>query len=319
MRRRALLKAVAAAPVAWRAQASPAGRKYSYVQWDVFSAQPLKGNPLAVFTDARGLSDAEMQALARETNLSETTFIFPREAAVERERGVHVRIFTALEELPFAGHPTLGTAMAIRAGRATPPSEVILEMKVGKVPVTFHKETNGQVFGEMRQNNPVFSEVHSRDVVAPLIGLKPEDISDDVPIQTLTTGLLIVIVPLKSLAAIRSVRINYPVANDYLERTEGRGFYFVTRETEDPKARLHARRLFEDREDPATGSAAGCAAAWMVRHGVAKSDEQALIEQGGEIHRQGQIFVRATRQGDAVSNVRVGGHCAEVLRGEFLL
>ncbi len=317
MQRRALLKSVAAASVTLGARA--AARKYAYVQWDVFSAQPLKGNPLAVFTDARGLSDGEMQALARETNLSETTFILPRDAAIERERGVHVRIFTALEELPFAGHPTLGTAMAIRAGRSVPPSELFLDMKIGKVPVTFHKEANGQVFGEMRQNNAVFSEVHSRDVVAPLIGLKPEDISDDVPIQTLTTGLLIVIVPLKSLAAIRSVRINYPVANDYLERTEGRGFYFVTRETENPKARLHARRLFEDREDPATGSAAGCAAAWMVRHGVAKSDEQVLIEQGGEIHRQGQIFVRATRQGEDVVDVFVGGNATEVLRGEFLL
>lgn len=318
MRRRALLKTVAAS-VVLGGKASPAGRKYSYVQWDVFSAQPLKGNPLAVFTDARGLSDAEMQALARETNLSETTFIFPREAAVERERGVHVRIFTALEELPFAGHPTLGTAMAIRAGRAVAPAEVVLDLKAGKIPVAFHMEANGHVFGEMRQSAPQFGGVHSRDAVAPLVGLKPNDIADDVPIQTLTTGLFITILPLKSLQAIRSVRINYPAANNYLERTGGRGFYFVTRETEDPKARLHARRLFEDREDPATGSAAGCAAAWMVRHGVAKSDEQALIEQGGEIHRQGQIFVRATRDGDAVSNVRVGGHCAEVLRGEFLL
>jgi trans-2,3-dihydro-3-hydroxyanthranilate isomerase len=260
-----------------------------------------------------------MQALARETNLSETTFIFPRDAAVERERGVHVRIFTALEELPFAGHPTLGTAMAIRAGRSVPPSELFLDMKIGKVPVTFHKEANGQVFGEMRQSNPVFSKVHPRDAIAPLIGLKPEDIASDVPIETLTTGLFITTVPLKSLDAIRSVRINYPAANDYLERTEGRGFYFVTRETENPKARLHARRLFEDREDPATGSAAGCAAAWMVRHGVAKSDEQVLIEQGAEIHRQGQIFVRATREGEDVLNVRVGGNATEVLRGEFSL
>jgi trans-2,3-dihydro-3-hydroxyanthranilate isomerase len=319
MRRRALLQTVAAASVAWRADASPAGRKYAYVQWDVFSAQPLKGNPLAVFTDARGISDAEMQALARETNLSETTFVFPREAAIERERGVHVRIFTALEELPFAGHPTLGTAMAIRAGRAVPPSEVVLDLKAGKIPVAFHTESSGQVFGEMRQNAPQFGDVHARQAVAPLIGLQPEDIAEDVPIQTLSTGLFITILPLKSLAAIRSVRVNYPAANEYLERTGGRGFYFVTRETEDPKARLHARRLFEDREDPATGSAAGCAAAWMVRHGVAKSDEHALIEQGGEIHRQGQIFVRATRQRDTVTNVRVGGHAVEVLRGEFSL
>src|SRR5258706_16388590 len=115
-----------------------AGRRYSFVQWDVFTSEKLKGNPLAVFTDARGLSDADMAAIARETNLSETTFIFPREAAIEKERGVLVRIFTPREELPFAGHPTLGTAMALRSSRLPGAAEISLELKVGKIPVVFH-------------------------------------------------------------------------------------------------------------------------------------------------------------------------------------
>jgi trans-2,3-dihydro-3-hydroxyanthranilate isomerase len=296
-----------------------AGRRYPFVQWDVFSAEKLKGNPLAVFTDARGLSDNEMAAIARETNLSETTFIFPREAAMERERGVLVRIFTPREELPFAGHPTLGTAMALRATRLPNAGEIALELKIGKIPVVFHTESDGKIFGEMRQKDPEFGEKHARDVVAPLVGLKLDDIAADLPIQAVSTGTPFVVLPLKSLAAIRSVQMNHAAISQYLARTGRRNFYCVTRETEDPKARLHARLLTVGGEDPATGSAAGCAAAWMVKNGVARSDEQALIEQGAEVHRTGQIFVRATQQGESVVNVRVGGHAVELIRGEYSL
>ena len=296
-----------------------AGRRYPFVQWDVFSSEKLRGNPLAVFTDARGLSDSEMAAIARETNLSETTFIFPREASVERERGVQVRIFTPREELPFAGHPTLGTAMALRASRLPSAAEIALELKIGKIPVAFRTESDGKVFGEMRQKDAEFGETHAREPVAPLVGLKPDDIAADLPIQAVSTGTAFVILPLKSLAAIRALRMNHAAIAEYLARTGRRNFYCVTRETEDPKARLHARLLTVGGEDPATGSAAGCAAAWMVKHGVARSDEQALIEQGAEVHRPGQIFVRATQQGEGVVNVRVGGHAVEVIRGEYSL
>ena len=296
-----------------------AGRRYPFVQWDVFSSEKLRGNPLAVFTDARGLSDDEMAAIARETNLSETTFIFPRETAVERERGVLVRIFTPREELPFAGHPSLGTAMALRASRLANASEIALELKIGKIPLTFHAESDGRVFGEMKQKDAEFGETHPREAVAPLVGLKVDDIAADLPIQALSTGTAFVILPLKSLAAIRALRMDHARIAEYLARTGRRNFYCVTRETEDPKARLHARLIIVGGEDPATGSAAGCAAAWMVKNGVAKSDEQALIEQGAEVHRPGQIFVRATKQGDAVVNVRVGGHAVEVIRGEYSL
>src|SRR5712675_2364203 len=115
-------------------------RRLSFVQMDVFTSVPLEGNQLAVFADGRGLSDDEMQALAREMNLSETTFIFPRDAAVERERGVRVRIFTVNEELPFAGHPTLGTAFALRGNSGK--KKVTLELNVGKVPVHFEDPPN---------------------------------------------------------------------------------------------------------------------------------------------------------------------------------
>ena len=317
--RRGFLKSVAgsaALRVAGAGVVRAARRRYPFVQWDVFTSEKLKGNPLAVFTDARGLADAEMAAIARETNLSETTFIFPRDAAIEQERGVMVRIFTPREELPFAGHPTLGTAMALRASRFPGAS---LDLKIGKIPVAFHTESDGQIFGEMSQKDAEFGESHARDVVAPLVGLKLEDIADDLPIQAVSTGAFFVILPLNSLAAIRSLRMNHAGVAEYLARSGRRNFYCVTRETEDRKARLHARLVFNGGEDPATGSASGCAAAWMVKNGVAKSDEQVLIEQGAEVHRQGQIFVRATRQGEGVANVRVGGHAVEVIRGEFSL
>jgi trans-2,3-dihydro-3-hydroxyanthranilate isomerase len=296
---------------------SKPARHFSMVTMDVFSAKALEGNPLAVFPDARGLSDAEMQAVAKEMNLSETTFILPREAAVERERGVQVRIFTVSEELPFAGHPTLGTAFVLRGGSGA--GEVALDLKVGKIPVRFEGGDGQPVFGEMRQRDPEPGEVHDREAVAAAAGLRSDEIADDVPIQTVSTGVAFVIVPLRSLATMRNMRVDVQRTAEYLERGEGKFFYFVCREGVDPSARLHARMFFYNGEDPATGSAAGCAAAWMAAHGVAKSGERVLIEQGVEMGRPSRIFVRADKDGNRVVNVRVGGNAVEVLRGEVVL
>ena len=304
----------------------PRQRRFSFVQLDVFSHRPLKGNPLAVFTDGRGLTAAAMQALAQEMNLSETTFVLPRPATVERKRGVRVRIFTPQEELPFAGHPTLGTAAVLYAappaGRKPAtgtkgPTTIILELGVGPIPVVFHKDSHGKLFGEMRQRDPEFGALHSRDEVARVAGIAPHDIADDLPIQTVSTGVPFTIVPLKTLDAIGKVRLDFNELAEYSKRHDGAfSFYFVTRETLERNARLHARMIFSNGEDPATGSAAGCAAAWMVRHGVAKPDETALIEQGIEIRRLSRLYVRAGTEDDRVVNVRVGGHVVEILRGE---
>src|SRR5258708_7864430 len=133
-------------------------------QWDVFSSKALEGNSLAVFANGADLSDYEMQAIAKEMNLSETTFIFPRDHAVEHDRGVRVRIFTVEEELPFAGHPTLGTAFALRGDSGA--HEVILELNVGKVPVRFEDSSGLPTFAEMTQIEPVFGIQHSREAVA---------------------------------------------------------------------------------------------------------------------------------------------------------
>ncbi len=292
-------------------------RRFPFVQLDVFTAVPLEGNPLAVFPDGRGLTDQEMQALAREMNLSETTFIIPRDAAIERQRGVQVRIFTPEEELPFAGHPTLGTAYFLHRLNNQP--EILLDLKVGAIPVSFHKDTEGRIFGEMRQRDPEFGSTHPPEAIARLAGLDPSDMDSSLPIQTVFTGLAFAIAPVRSLKALQKIRLDWPRAEDYATRTDAKFIYFLSRETADPAARVQVRMIFYNGEDPATGSGAGCAAAWMVRHGVAHPEESVRIDQGLEIHRRSLIHVRAGREGDRVVNVRVGGNVVEILRGEVTL
>jgi trans-2,3-dihydro-3-hydroxyanthranilate isomerase len=298
-------------------QPSGPKKRLSFTQFDVFTSSPLDGNPLAVFPNASGLSNDQMQAIAREMNLSETTFVFPRDAAVEKERGIRVRIYTVQEELPFAGHPTLGTAFALRGSSGA--AEIRLELNVGTIPVRFEDPPGQPAFGEMTQIDPVFGMVHDRKKVAQVTGIPIDDVAPDVPVQTVSTGVPFTILPLRDLAAARRLRIDQERASEYLAASGGKFFFCVARETVDPSARLHARMLFYNGEDPATGSASGCAAAWMVEHGIAKPDERVMIEQGVEMKRPSRIFVSASRRNDRVVNVRVGGNVVEVLRGELFI
>ena len=307
-------------------------RRFHCVQMDVFTSRRLEGNPLAVFTDARGLTDSEMQGLANETNLQETTFVFSRDAAIEREQGIKVRIFVPTEEIPFGGHPTLGTAMVLRgmrlasqksgAAKNSDTDVITLDLKVGKVPVTFHTDPSGNIFGEMRQVNPIFGPVHDRETIAALLDLPPDEISSDAPIQTISTGLYFVIVPVKKLSTLQRLTIAPKKAYDYLasQKLPGMGdFYYVTRDTGDPAIGLRSRGLFSTSEDPATGSASGCTAAWMVRYGIAQPEQTVHILQGVEIKRPSHIFVRASKTGDTATNVRVGGHAVQIMEGTFSL
>ncbi len=290
-------------------------RRLPYVQVDVFTSRPLEGNALAVFTDARGLSPDAMQAIARETNLSETTFVLPDPSAAPGAP-VRVRIFTVGEEVPFAGHPTLGTAAVLRGASAA--REIALALAVGDIPVRFEDRPEG-TFGEMRQRDPTFGRVHDRAEVARAHGVAPDDLDPGAPIQTVSTGLPFAIVPFRRLATVRDLRVDWNRADAYLAGTDARFCYLVSRETVDPAAGLHARMIFYGGEDPATGSAAGCCAAWMVRHGVAAPGQPVLIEQGLEARRPSRIHVRASAGGAGASDVRVGGHVVEVARGELAL
>ena len=306
-------------------------RSYEFVQLDVFTQTQLTGNSLAVFIDGRGLNDEEMQALAREMNLSETTFILPRDPATEAREGKKVRIFTVAEELPFAGHPTLGTALHLFASEPVPKSkeatQITLDLKAGKIPVRFtanekaggSNSANGQVFGEMRQRDPEFGAAFSREEVARVIGIAADEIPPEWPVQIVSTGLPFAIVGIRSQETLTNLSFSQARAAEFLKNTEARFFYFLCPGRHEDRLEAKARMFFYGGEDPATGSAAGCAVSWMVQHGIANSDEQVLIRQGVEIHRPSEIHVRATRDGQFVKNVRVGGYAVEVLRGTVRL
>jgi trans-2,3-dihydro-3-hydroxyanthranilate isomerase len=294
---------------------------YDFVQLDVFTQTPLAGNPLAIFTDARGLTDKQMQALAREMNLSETTFILPREPSVEAREGKRVRIFTVEEELPFAGHPTLGTALYIYSTANSSPEQIVLDLNAGKIPVTFRVDSeeagldhaDGQVFGQMQQRDPEFGPVLSREKIAEELGLNVDDLDPERPIQ-----VPFAIAPFRDSKRLAKFQPDIAKARRLLDGTEARFFYFICPERMEDRD-VRARMFFYGGEDPATGSAAGCAAAWMAKYGIAKSDEQILIRQGVEAGRPSEIFVSANCEGDRVTNVRVGGYAVELLRGTVTL
>jgi len=302
---------------------------YEFIQLDVFTQTALAGNPLAIFPDARGLNDGEMQALAREMNLSETTFILPRDAATEAGEGKKVRIFTVEEELPFAGHPTLGTALYLYASESNQkkPAEISLDLKAGKIPVRFtansqnagRDRVDGQVFGEMRQRDPEFGTPLSREDAARVIGIAVDEIPSEWPIQPISTGLTFTIVPFRNRQTLSDLKFSYAQAAEFLKNTGANFFYFLCPERREGGLEARARMFFYGGEDPATGSAAGCAASWMVKHGVANSNEQVLIHQGAECHRPSEMYVRATREGERVTDVRVGGYAMEILRGTVAL
>jgi trans-2,3-dihydro-3-hydroxyanthranilate isomerase len=304
-------------------------RTYEFVQLDVFTQTPLAGNPLAIFPDGRGLSDEEMQALAREMNLSETTFILPRDAATEAWDEKKVRIFTVEQELPFAGHPTLGTALYLYASEPNQkkPAEITLDLKAGKIPVRFtpnsenpgRERVDGQVFGEMRQRDPEFGSPLSRKDVARVIGIAVDEIPSEWPIQPVSTGLTFTIVPFRNQQTLSNLKFSYAQAAEFLRNTGANFFYFLCAERRDGTLEARARMFFYGGEDPATGSAAGCAASWLVKHGIGNSDEQMLIRQGAQCRRPSEMYVRATRQGERVTDVRVGGYAVEILRGTVAL
>ncbi len=294
-----------------------------YAVMDVFAETALEGNALAIVPDARGLSGEQMQRVARETNLSETTFVLPRDAATERAEGVRVRIFTVEEELPFAGHPTLGTAgwLHLYSPRSAGATRIDLALDAGKIPVTFAPRTGRPgVFGTMRQNDPVFGEVVERMAMAEAIGLRPEDLDQDAPAQVISTGTAFCIVPLRSLEVAQRLVVDQRRARPLLDRLGVRWCYcLVAGASAGSDAEFHARMQFYGGEDPATGSAAGCAIAWLVRHGRVPSGRTVVIEQGVEVRRPSRLHVSATECDGRVTDVFVGGRTVRVASGRLFL
>jgi trans-2,3-dihydro-3-hydroxyanthranilate isomerase len=253
-------------------------------------------------------------------NLSETTFVLRRDSSVEAAHGVRVRIFTTQEELPFAGHPTLGTAAMIR--RVLPDfanvPRVVLDLHAGQVAVTY-AETNhvneDAVFGEMKQLDPVFGSQHTAATVAPLLGLRLEDLADQPP-QTISTGLPFCVVALRTLEALARLRVNAVASAGYLSGSDAKFFYVVA---PNGKEGWRARMQFHGGEDPATGSAAGCAISYLVRHGLWPSGEKLHLRQGVEMKRPSDLYISANFENGKVSEVRVGGSTVPVANGRFFL
>src|SRR5205807_10462717 len=206
-------------------------------------------------------------------------------------------------------------------------AEITLDLKAGKIPVRFtansenagRTRVDGQVFGEMRQRDPEFGVTFSREEVARVIGIAADEIPTEWPIQIVSTGLPFVIVGIRNQDTLANLKFAHAQAAEFLKNTAAKFFYFVWPQRHEGRLEVRARMFFYGGEDPATGSAAGCAASWMVQHGIANSDELVVIRQGVEIRRPSEMYVRATRDGQRVTNVRVGGYAVEVLRGTVSL
>jgi len=291
-----------------------------YALVDVFAERPLEGNMLAIFSDARELSDAQMQALARETNLAETTFIFPSDTP-KPDEAVRVRIFTTQEELPFAGHPTLGTASWLYWNHPTlkGSSSITLQLNAGPITVRFEPPAPGElgVRGTMRQRDPVFIRTHDRAEVARILDLPVDALDPAHPIQTVSTGMPFCMVPIRSLAAIRQLAIPQAAAQAWLNANESKFFYCLAPADTASGAHFHCRMQFYNGEDPATGSASGCAISYLVRHGIVPSEQPTVFEQGIEINRPSRIYVQASLHDGKVTNVFVGGRTIPVASGHF--
>src|SRR5438045_2609815 len=242
---------------------------------DVFTDRAFGGNPLAVFLDGKGMSDGLMQAIAKEFNLSETTFVLPPQNPGNDFR---VRIFTPAEELPMAGHPTVGTTFVLtRAGLVRPGTgrtTITLEEGVGPIPVAIDWKNSKPSFIEMQQPLPEFgSPIENRTAIAEMLSLEPEAIRDDLPIQVVSCGVPFLFVPVKTLEAIRRIRFRVDVAER--GKVPARNTFVFTMETEFPGSGVHSRMLaplLGISEDPATGSANGPLGCYVVRHKILPSD-----------------------------------------------
>lgn len=312
-------------------------RQYRFMQLDVFTERALSGNPLAVFPEAEGISDREMQQIAREMNLSETVFVLQPsdEKALRR-----LRIFTPGRELPFAGHPVVGTWNALAREGVVPVPEsgsgstrILQEVGIGVLPVDveFREGEPARVVmtqGKFETLRDV-EDAHERAEIERGLGLAPEDMDESLPMQIVSTGIPTLAVPVRSLEALGRCRVDATVLSEAYTRAGAGSCYAFTRETlEGGSARAHARLFAPDYgivEDPATGSAAGSLSGYLVHHGALADIEAAggifrfVIEQGDFMERPSRISAEVKGARGMVEQVRIGGPSVVVARGELFL
>ena len=294
-------------------------KRYTFYIVDVFPEKKYAGNQLGVFRDAKGLSDEQMQQFAKEMNYSETTFIL---SETERDGGYDVRIFTPENELPFAGHPTLGTAFVIQQEIIKEQVEkVVLNLKVGQIPVTFKYSGEQVDIMWMKQINPTFGQTFEAEAMAPVLGLDENEIHDGYPIQEVSTGTPFIMCPLKTLNAVKRARTNRDKCLELIKDSPAKAILIFSPETYAEENDLNVR-VFADyygvAEDPATGSANGCLAGYLVKHRYFGKDRiDVRVEQGYEIGRPSLLFLRAEAKGEEI-DVFVGGKVIMVGQGEFV-
>ena len=310
--------------------------EYNFVQFDVFTDRAFSGNPLAVFPEAEGLTDEQMMKIAREMNLSETVFVLKPESAEVLRR---LRIYTPAREIPFAGHPIVGTWNALSREGIVPLPEggsgwqrIFHEIKIGVLPVDIEFRDGQPVQVVMTQGK--FEILHEIDdaqeqaEVARALGLAREDLDESLPIQVITTGLSCLAVPIRSLADLRDIRVNTSLLAEVYTRYGGTGCHAFTRETlEVGASRAHARFFAPADnipEDPATGSACGALGAYLVHHGALSLEPKDgrytfVIEQGDFIHRPSRINLNVKGEVGRVDEVKVGGSSVLVARGQVFI
>jgi trans-2,3-dihydro-3-hydroxyanthranilate isomerase len=305
----------------------------SFYILDVFAEEKHTGNQLAVVIAKNPISDAEMQRIAREFNFSETTFIISDKP---ESSGYNVRIFTPEREVPFAGHPTLGTAYVIQKEVSKIPVDtVILNLKVGQIPVAITykppiphllKGGKGGFLGEidkltMRQMNPIFGKIFEGEQIADVLNIEASAIDDRFPIEEVSTGLPFIIVPLKNLSAVKKSRLNKEKYLELIRNYEAKAMFIFCPETYKKENHLNSRMFapyYGIDEDPATGSANGCLAGYLVKHRYFGKDHISIrVEQGHEIGRQSLLYLEAIKIGDRI-DVYVGGRVVEVAKGVLL-
>ncbi len=285
---------------------------------DVFAESKYAGNQLAVFRHGKAYSDIEMQQVAKEMNYSETTFIISDEP---RNGGYDVRIFTPAEEIPFAGHPTLGTAYIIAHEIIGAPVEkIVLNLMVGQIPVTFHADGESPGYLWMRQKPPEFGDTLDGSIMAEALGLAAEDLDERFPVEEVSTGLPFFIVPVKSLEALKRAKVQRERFFSLIEDSEAKAPLLFCPETYRDENDLNVR-VFVDYynipEDPATGSANGCLAGYLAKHAYFGSDRiDVRVEQGYEIGRPSLLLLKAEASGDEIV-VQVGGRVIMVAEGRL--
>lgn len=286
---------------------------------DVFAETKYTGNQLAIITNAGSLTSKQMQAIAKEINYSETTFILSKQPSAS---GYPVRIFTPETELPFAGHPTLGTAYILQHEIIQKRvNEIILNLPIGQILVNFdYKQTKFPLLW-MQQQTPKFKQIIAPDSIAPVLGLSTDHIDERFPIQDISTGIPFIIVPLKNQEALKNIKVNRDKYFELIKATDAKCILAFCPQTQNPENQLQVR-VFCDYlgipEDPATGSANGCLAAYLSHHSYFGSETVDIrVEQGYEVGRPSLLFLKANQNNKKIQ-VQVGGQVILVARGELL-